>query len=367
MARPFWIVGLFLAGAARLWAQGDIIKFRDPKEPDAACEVVSMSYKQVKYNLYVNGEHAGAFQRNAAEVSEIHFSNERKPYDFTLAEQNMSGGLFDEAIKRFEKALRSSECPDPVRQLGRISIARCYYRAGLWDRVLPYLQDFRREMPESFYFAETFSLQYDAFRIRGDVASMERTLQEFMKEAENRSVSYWKNSAELLNDDLYEMQSKWNQALAIHSKYASDSAVGKSARLGELRCLSALANWSQLKQKADSILGEARGKKNYDEQLLTAAYNARGDCSMEAKRTKEALLDYLRGVVLLNTSGEATREHEASLAKAAIACARLANELRDQERATYKLRARELQADLLKTYPGSGWAKPVGEAIQAVR
>lgn len=370
MMRHLYMLALVFVASGRLWAQGDLIKFRDSKkdDPSQTFEILSMSFKQVKYNLFVKGELAGTFTENSSEIREVSIANDRKPYEFTVAEQNMAQGQYDEAIKRFQKALRTPNCPDPVRQMGLMLIARCFYRDGQADMAIASVLQMRRELPESFYLSESYTLQFEACRLKNDVAGMEKTLADYMEESKNRSMPDWKNGAELLHAELYEMQGKWNLALANYAKYESDGAVGKQAKLGQLRCLAALSNWAQLKTKADAILSFARGQKSFDEQLLTGAYNARGDWYLHSQnKAKEALLDYMRGVLVLNSSGDATREHEAALAKAAIACARLANELRDQDRATYKQRARELQAELQRYYPGSSWSKAVGDAIQGIR
>ncbi|MBI2899181.1 MAG: hypothetical protein HYY17_03290 [Planctomycetes bacterium] len=367
MTRHLATAALLLLGAGRAFAQGDTLRFRDPRKADLPCEIVTMTCKQVKYTIFVNGEPVGTDQVNSMEIREI-VLGANKPYDVQLAEDSVSQGKNEDAIRRFEVASRKANCPEHYKQWCRISAARCILREGQAKRAAAYIADLRRELPDTFYLVESYVLQYEACRMEGNTAGQESTLAELGREADSRAMPDWKKAAELLYADLHEAQGKWNQALAVYAKYVNDPTQAKGARLGELRCLSALAKWDDLKRKAEAILSDAKGKKPYDEQLLIGAYNARGDCALARGQTKDALLDYLRGVLVLNSSGEASREHEAAIAKAAIACARLAGELRDpDEKGKYKNRARELQADLKRYYPGSPWDKHVGDAINAIR
>ncbi len=162
-----------------------------------------------------------------------------------------------------------------------------------------------------------------------------------------------------------ELQQKWGEALKIHSQFASDPVVGRDARLGEMRCLFALKNWSSLKSKADAILSEAKTNKKLDPQLKAGAYVGLGDALLNTGKTKDALVEYMRVVEVMRNDVDGSREHEAAIAKASIACSRYAAELQDATlKGTYKGRAKDLQAELKALYPNSGWHKAVADEVR---
>ncbi len=365
-----WIVGLIWIAAARgAWAQSDTVRFRNPGENDLSCDVLSISWKEVKFNILA-GDTWVAQSRPTRDVKEVLLSNEHKGFEFVSAEQSMSQNQFAEAVIRFEKTRRDPRTIEPVRQMARMRIAHCHFRDGQPDKAIAALADFRKEAPDTYFLADTYVLQYEAYRAKSppDVVRMEQTLQEFTRDADSKGMSEWKGTAEVLRGDLFELQEKWDQALTIHAKYVEDPAVGTDAKLGKMRCLAAKQAWGQLRDQADSILSEAKARKGSDPRLLMGAYNAQGDVSLSQRKIKDAILDYMRGVLLLNTSGDPSREHEASIAKASMACSRYAGEAKDtNERSTYKQRARELLAELDRSYPASLWRKSVDEAVRAVK
>ena len=105
-----------------------------------------------------------------------------------------------------------------------------------------------------------------------------------------------------------------------------------------------------------------------DRRLLTGAYNARAASKLNGGKTKDALLDYMRGVDVINKAGGGTREHEASLAGAATACARFAATQADgSKKSLYKTRAKELLYELDRRYPKSRLRDVAVKAIQGVK
>src|SRR5207237_7646780 len=111
-----------------------------------------------------------------------------------------------------------------------------------------------------------------------------------------------------------EAKKDFQTALGIYKKLSSDATWGEQATLGELRCLTALRNLPGLKNRADAILKEAQGKKDFSLRLVIAAYNGEGDVEESAGRTKEALFNYLRGLSVL-PEGELYPEHQVAIAR----------------------------------------------------
>lgn len=365
MNRQMWAAALFLLGGSAAWAQSDTIRLRDTSEPDLTCEILEMTWKDVKFNILA-GDTLVSQSRPSKEIKEIVFGNDRKPFELGSAEQDMGNGEFDQAIPRLQKVVRDSRCPEPIKQLAYISMVKCYLWSRQPEKALAMIADFRKAMPNTFYLAESYSLQYEAHRSKSppDISSMEKTLNEFGAEAESKNRD-WSKAAEIMRGELYEFQEKWAQALAIHSKYTGDPAVGRDAKLGELRCLYATKNWSGLKAKSDAIVSEAKTNKKMDPQLKAGGFTGLGDALLNTGKTKDALVEYMRVVEVLRMEIDGTREHEAAIAKAAIACSRYAGELQEaNQKATYKGRARELQKELEALYPGSTWHKVLKDEIR---
>ena len=102
--------------------------------------------------------------------------------------------------------------------------------------------------------------------------------------------------------------------------------------------------------------------------LLIAAYNGKGDVEDKAGKFKESLLNYLQGAMVLS-KGETSPEHEASLARASIACSKLAAAEKDAtKKGTYKGRAIEMFQELTKTYgANTRWKAEVDKWLKDVK
>ena len=135
-----------------------------------------------------------------------------------------------------------------------------------------------------------------------------------------------------------------------------------------MRCLTAISDWTSLNSRADAILKDSSGKKHFSSRLLIAAYNGKGDADLNGGKIKEALLNYLQGAMVLG-KGESSPEHEAALARAAIACAKIAAVEKDaNKKGTYRGRALEMFGELTRTYGNNTRYKAeVDKAIKEVK
>jgi len=175
----------------------------------------------------------------------------------------------------------------------------------------------------------------------------------------------WAKSGELMQARLAELKKDWQTAVGIYKKYPRDQDVGEEATLGELRCLTNIPNLVVLKNRAESIISDANGKKNFPPRLLIAAYNGKGESDLAAGKAKEALLNFLQGAMVLN-KGEQSQEHEAALGRAGVACAKIAAADKTKKD-IYIGRAREMQAELVQTYGKSPLAAAIDAAIKEVK
>ena len=126
-----------------------------------------------------------------------------------------------------------------------------------------------------------------------------------------------------------------------------------------MRCLVGGADWGGARAKASEL---AKGKGT--PRLMTAVYNALGDCERNAGKTREAMLCYLRGVAQFQAAAPSP-EHEYAMAYSAIAEAEFAKAAQDKEqKQKYLARAQALLGNLIGQYGASDLSKKVEEALR---
>jgi hypothetical protein len=234
--------------------------------------------------------------------------------------------------------------------------------------VIQTAQALRAKKADSFYVRESFELEVKAHLATNNVAAAGNAITAFVNMGNANGMQEWAKSGELMQAELAEKKGDARGALTTYRKYSKDHDVGEAASLGEMRCLTVLKDFTSLNSRADSIIKDSIGKKNFNTKLLIAAYNGKGDFDDNAGKVKEALLDYLQGAMVLG-KGETSQEHEAALARSAVACAKLATAEKDAaKKTTYKGRAIEMFQELTRTYGGNTKYKAeVDKAIKDVK
>jgi len=361
--RNFLAASLIAVAAAEAAAQ-DTIRLVNPDAQKMQGEITSMNYRIVEIEIEVTGLRVPQ-KVNARDIRAIEIDPIKRPFDFSSGEDAMNKGDFAVAVERFERAKKDSR--DVVKQTAGINVVRCHYGNNDFPACLAAIKAFRQEKPETYYLRETYEIEYRCHLATGNVGALAKTVEDFEKRGKADKLEEWTKSADVMRGQLLEFQGKWQEALSIHGRFTRDKDVGDEAMLGELRCLRELKNWAQLKAKAEVAIGSFKGKQGND-RVLTGAYNARGETYLQAGRFKDALLDFMQGVDILNKGGETTREHEKALALASTACARIAASEKDKaKKDTYKGRAQELLAELDKIYPNSPARAEAGKAIQEIK
>jgi hypothetical protein len=354
------------ATASQLQAQ-DVIRFKDPsKNPDMEGDIVNMTYKQIDIEINLGGTLAKQ-PADARQVADI-IPGSKKHFDFQKGEEAMANNDFTAAIQRFDRAVNDPRASELMKQLSMISIVRCHYYAGSTQGVVQAAQALRAKKPESFYIRETFELEVKAHIANRNQNGAAATILAFKNMANANGMQEWSKSGDLMEAGLAELKGDARTALQTYRKYNRDHDVGEDASLGEMRCLTAINDTTSLNSRADAIIKEAQGKKNYNSRLLIAAYNGKGDAEDKAGKTKEALLNYLQGAMVLS-KGESSPEHEAALARSSISCSKLAVVEKDKNKKdTYRNRAIEMAQELMKTYgKGSRYNVDVDKAIKEVK
>lgn len=353
-----------LALAASAAAQ-DTIKFKEGQGTDLQGEVLNLTHKVVEYELPAA---PGVKQpADAKKVADIVPDNNRRTFDYATGETALASGDLDQAIERFDRVTRDARAVELLKQLAYMHGVKCRWMKDDLPGTIAAAQRLRKERPESFFLRDSFEYEIKAHLARNDIEAASKTVAEFEAKGKSDGMTDWPKSAEVMRGRLLELQNKWREALAIHRKYARDKDAGEDASLGEMRCLAALADWPQLASRADQVIIDAKGRKSAA-RLLTGAYNGKGEANLNSGKVKEALLDFLQGVMVLNKGGETSMEHEASLGRGALACAKVAGGAKEKaEKERYKERAQGLVAELDKFYPNSRFRAEALKAIQDVK
>jgi hypothetical protein len=358
-----------LAAASAASAQ-DTIRVRNPKDgsiTEKQGEVVTLTNKLLEYEIDLGNSRAKQ-NEDSRNVIEIVPDSNGRTFDFNQAELAVNNGEWDQAVDRFDKVRKDARARELLRQLALIGMVRANWNRNDIPGTVASAKLLRQERPESFYIRESFELEIKAHLAKNDHAAAGQVIQQFEDKGKSDGMLDWAKSAEVQRGRLLELQGKHREALAIHRKYVRDRDAGEEASLGELRCLKEIPNWADLSSRGEAIINENKGKKGVSSRLMTGAYNARGEAALNAGKVKDALLDFLQGALVLNKGGETSMEHEASLARGAVAAARLAAAEKDKtKKDTWKTRAQELLGELDRSYPGSRLRGEAAKEIQAVK
>jgi hypothetical protein len=361
--RSLIVTALLLSAGAAASAQ-DVIRFKEGRGQDVQCEVKTLNYKTVEYEPSLTP--GATLKSESKDILEILINSQSKSFDFGQGEQAMNNNDYDAAIERFERVRKDPRAVDLIKQTAAINVVRCHFSNGNVAGSLAAVKSLRQERPDSFYLLESYDYEIRCHLARKDIGAATQSLAEL----ENRKseMPEWGKLASVRRAGLLELQGKFADALAAYRGLSRDKDVGEDAMLGELRCLRETGNWNGLMGRGEQLIGELRGKKGSSPRLLMGAFNARGEASLNANKAKDALLDFMQGVLVLGRSTGPCRELEVAVAKAAVSCARLARDEKDKgKKETYKHRAQELQAELEKVAPGSSFRAEVQKALQEVR
>ena len=357
-------LAILLSSAAAASAQ-DVIKFKDGS-PDKEGEVTALNYKSVEYDIIAGNRIKQ--QEDAKKVAEIVVDRNQTTFDYTRGASAMEGSDYDGAVEHFGRVTKDVRARELLKQMAAINIVRCQWMKDNIPGCLQAIRELRGLKADSFYLKESYEYEIRANLAKGDVAAATAAVAGLEEKGKSDNLPEWAKSADVMRGGLQELQNKWREALAIHRKYVNDKDVGDEAKLGELRCLVQLKDWPGLTARSEGILGELKGKKNANERLYTAAFNGRGEVQLNGGKLKEALLDFMQGVTVLNKSGGSSQENETATARAAYTCTRIALKETDKSKKdTYKRRAQELEGDLRRHYGNSKYAAELAKAIAEVK
>jgi len=359
-------VVILSAGAAGAVAQ-DVIRFKEGRGQDIQGDVGNnLNYKVVEYEPAATP--GAKIKSDSKDIQEIVIEQSKKSFDFGQGEQAMNNNDLDSAVERFERVRKDPRAHELIKQTSAINVVRCHFANNNVAAALAAVKSLRQERPDSFYLLESYDYEIRCHLARKDTTAASQSLTELEGRGKSDNMPEWSKLANVRRAGLLELQGKWAEAMTAYRSFARDKDVGEDALLGELRCLRETGNWNGLMGRGEQLIGELRAKKGASPRLLMAAFNARGEASLNSGKPKDALFDFMQGVASLGRRTGPCRELELATAKAAVACARIAKDEKDKaKKETYKNRALELQGELEKVAPGSSFRGEVQKAVQEAK
>jgi hypothetical protein len=348
---------LLLTTVSPLCAQ-DLLRFKDPKkQPDLEGEVVTLTFKLIE--IQAQGVRQPVDARAVADLSPL-----RKTFEFTKGEEALANHDLPTAVQRFNRVIADPAAGELQRQTAAITIVRAHATIGRPADVLATAQALRQKMPMSFFTLESYQREIRAQLDLKNQAGAKAAIGGLAALALVHAMPGWAKSADLLDAEVLEQLPNWRGALAIYRKHARDVEFSDEAALGELRCLTAIADFPGLRLRADGIIQDSQGKASFNSRLLIAAYTGRGDVEANGGKPKEALLAYLQGAIVL-TQGELGREHETALARGALTLVKISRTETDPAaKARARARSQELLLDLKRLFPESPYIKEIEQALR---
>jgi tetratricopeptide (TPR) repeat protein len=344
-----------VAGSAL--AQQDRILTKDGKEKIA--KVVSEDYDGVTIAI----EGGGTSGLRWKTIESVRYASADKYY---RALDAFASGTPEEALTQLEALAADSKLRPVLRHGVLFHLARTYQRVGNGDKALATYEALLESFPKTRYLLTVGSNLLALYRAKGTVGAGAKTLEARLSAAQSGSNDpSLQVGIGVLRGAILEEQGKPADAQRVFESAAgtpnADSDVIAAAKLGVARCAQRSGRGSDAETRYREIVNSEAAN-----EVLAGAWNGLGDLAYEpavAKRDaaglREALLAYLRGVVLYTPGREgATDEHERALAGAAKAWKALGELETDAEvKKTHVERSRRMKEQLRSNYPQSRYAK----------
>lgn len=341
--RTTTVLAVLLALPAAARAQDKIVQTNGQEL--TSINITALAYDKVSYEFHAS---PGTIQTiPVADVASIEWDPERKPFDLAAAEDHMTKGEFREAVDRLARVRNDRQAAPPFKEMALYLIVYCHAQTNDFKATIDAARAMREASPNSYYLPESFKLQFQAAREAGDAKEMEAALKEFGAAAADKNMPAWKAAMELMDAEVAESKGDFRKANGIYGKYARDKGqTGIDAKLGQLRCLAEIGDFGGLGSRADEAINAGKDKRDTGSlRLAMGGYTAKGEVLLSRNQPKEAVLELMRVIgVLAPRIGIMTPEHERALAKAVVACVRMAQTGVDKD--IWKGRAHELLGEL---------------------
>jgi len=293
----------------------------------------------------------------ADKVERVFYEN--PPQQFNEAADAMGAGDLPSAIEKFRsivqarRAHRSWVVMYSLYNLGKI------YQEGLgqMEQAVEAWRELEKQFPRSKYVPGAIvktGLAHLAMGNRDEAERAFRRLQRLPDLAEDQRqigrywVIYIKQQSGAYEDALAE----YRQLLEDVEADPDLKQVAIRARLGIGDCLLALKRFEEALSFFQKIADSSQ-----DPAVLAGAFNGLGRCHFEQQNWKDALLSFLRTMILYDETPDQT-------AMALCYAADSYTYLRSED---WKDRAKSLFRECIARYPGSQWAQRARELLPKVR
>ncbi|MEM8947016.1 MAG: tetratricopeptide repeat protein [Planctomycetota bacterium] len=280
------------------------------------------------------------------DIVSITFDDE--PEDLAPARRAAERGRYQDAIDRLGEIDRGDVDRKEIQQ--EIDYLECLCTAqlalagqGSLDRAEGKISKFLSSNSRSYRVPETIELRGNVLLAKQDYDGARAQYAKLGK----APAPYFKARSALLTGRSLQAEGDHQQAAAAFDS-ALDAAKGNAAAESQQLEATLLGAVSQaalgdVEQSTETIKQIIEQSGSEDTQLLAQAYNALGDCHLQAGNAKAAKLAFLHVDLLFRS---ATAEH----ARALYELSRLWNDLGQGDR------ARDAKQRLKEEYPGSRWA-----------
>ncbi|OHB77443.1 MAG: hypothetical protein A2Z34_09230 [Planctomycetes bacterium RBG_16_59_8] len=337
----------------------DKITKKGTDEP-ISCRILNETCREIEYMVKLGSSPVPQKQTlPTGDVERVEYGTNRVSSNYNQAMRLMGEENYKDAITLLERAVSDwLKDKDPSQpQYAYYHKAVCLERIGKLEDAEKAYADLFKNCPDTKFFQEIYYNKFNNALRKGDHAAASAIISKFQSEAASKRLgNKLQGEIDMLNATLLETKKQWPAAMAIYARYENDAnpAVAEMATLGLLNAMRQSGKSGDLRSKSNSLVKGSTSSP----RVLTAAYNALGDYELSIGKNREAMLCFLRGVVLYQP--KRTPEYEYALYGAAVAMARFATEQPPENKevkARYKGRALENVSMLVGMYGASRYAK----------
>ncbi len=325
--------------------------------------VLAENYDYVIFSLKVP---SGKAMRQKIETSLVKKVNYWPiPKAWSDAASAMDEGRYDEALKRFDTIAQNRGARFWMRMYALRNIAKIYKNRGRHKDVIAVNQRLLQMFPKSRYLPEAKIETGLAYMYLGDLASARAAFASLQRVSglpagKKMLARYWliylkQRQGELAGNKALVTQAlgEYRDLLGTAGEDPKLKEVAVLARLGIGDCLVALGKYAEALDFFQKIADSSE-----DKTVLAGAFNGLGRCYFEQRKYKEALVSYLRTVILYDVK---PRETARALYNAGWMFELLQGK-------GWKERSRQLYAECIRRFgAGTQWGKLAQEGLNRIR
>jgi len=289
-----------------------------------------------------------------------------KPAKFLEAGAAMGNSDFGSAIALYDELAKNNRNKNWVRMYSLYNIGRIYQEGkGDWQNAIEAWDRLQKAFPKSKFLPKALVNKGLAWLNVGDEAKARQAFGQLerlkgLPDSEKMVAKYWLIKITQLKGEKAGNAAVINQALEAYKRLLSDvegnsdlQNVAILARLGIGDCLLALEKYGEALAFFQKIAASSN-----DTAVLAGAFNGLGLCYFKTEKWSDALMCFLRTVILYGDSNPETT---------AMALYWAAKSYRMRQGDDYKTRARSLYRECIGRFPTTSWARESKRELPTVR